>query len=89
MKDTANVFQTSLPQLSGRKATVALALNPQLSTGTVSWPSPSEGWSLEQKADLAPGTWSASGYAATTNGAVKCVTIKPPTGNLFFRLHHP
>jgi len=52
---------------------------------TVSWPSPSTGWTLQQNSDLATSNWSTSS-GISDNGTIKSITITSPTGNLFFRL---
>jgi hypothetical protein len=52
---------------------------------TVSWPSPSTGWTLQQNSDLTTTSWSTSG-GISDNGTIKSITITSPTGNLFFRL---
>jgi hypothetical protein len=55
---------------------------------TVSWPSPSTGWTLQQNSDLTTTSWSTSG-GISDNGTNKSITITSPTGNLFFRLRNP
>jgi hypothetical protein len=55
---------------------------------TISWPSPSTGWTLQQNSDLTATSWSASG-GISDNGMIKSITITSPTGNLFFRLRNP
>jgi hypothetical protein len=67
---------------------LTITFNPQLSTVTVSWPSPSTGWTLQQNSDLTTTSWSTSG-GISDNGTNKSITITPPTGNLFFRLKQP
>jgi hypothetical protein len=52
---------------------------------TVYWQNVS-GWSLQQKANLASGSWSAIGDVANANGT-NYLNLVNPTGNLFFRLH--
>jgi len=64
---------------------VTIALNPQLSTVTVSWPDTGT-YTLQQNSDLVNGSWGTSGYTITTSNGTNSVTITPPTGNLFFRL---
>ncbi|HEY1719131.1 MAG TPA: hypothetical protein VGH42_12665 [Verrucomicrobiae bacterium] len=56
---------------------------------TISWPSSSGGFVLQQNSALANGSWTTSGYAVSTNGAIESITITSPAGNLFFRLSHP
>jgi hypothetical protein len=53
---------------------------------TVSWPSPSTGFVLQQISDLTRTNWATSGYAITDDGTNKSITISSPTVNLFFRL---
>ncbi len=56
-------------------------------TVTVSWPSPSTGFVLQQNnnANNVAG-WSTFGGTINDNGTIKSMTISPLTGNLFFRL---
>jgi hypothetical protein len=54
---------------------------------TVSWPSPSTGFQLQQNSNLAvTNGWATSGFSIADDGTNKSVTITSPTGNLFFRL---
>jgi hypothetical protein len=72
--------------------TPTLAINPSSNSMTVSWPSVSPGWSLQQNPDLATSSWSPSGYSGypiADDGKNKNLIVTPPTGNLFFRLLHP
>ncbi len=63
------------------------ALNPQLSTATLAWPSPSTGFTLQQNSNVAnTNGWSAYIGTVSDNGTIKSVTNTPPTGNWFFRL---
>jgi hypothetical protein len=55
---------------------------------TVSWPSPSAGWTLQQNSDLTTTSWSTSG-SISDDGTNKSITITSPTGNLFFQLRNP
>ncbi len=54
-------------------------------TVIVSW-SDTGTYTLQQNANLASGSWSASGYTVTTSNGTNSITITAPTGNLFFRL---
>ena len=57
-------------------------------TVTVYWQDVS-GWNLQQNGNLTSSAgWSASGGVTPLNGT-NYLTITPPTGNLFFRLHNP
>lgn len=60
------------------------------SSVVVSWPNTGS-YTLQQKSDLAAGTWVTSSYTVQINTppGTNSVTITPPTGNLFFRLHNP
>jgi len=53
---------------------------------TVYWQNVS-GWSLQQNANLATASWSASGGVTTSNGT-NYLNLPSPPGNLFFRLSH-
>lgn len=55
-------------------------------TVLVCWPSPSTGFVLQQNSDLRTTNWVNVGQNSMDNGTVKCVTVNPPMGNLFFRL---
>jgi hypothetical protein len=62
-----------------------------LNTGTnavlVSWPSPSTGFVLQQNSNVAnTNTWVNVSTTPTDNGTTKSILVKPPTGNLFYRL---
>ena len=73
-------------------STPSLALKRSGTGMIVSWPSASAGWSLQQNPDLATMNWSPSGYngyGISDDGTNKSLIIRPPTGNLFFRLLHP
>jgi hypothetical protein len=52
----------------------------------ISWPSPSTGFALQQNASLATTSWSQVQQAPKDDGTTRSVVIKPPVGNLFFRL---
>jgi hypothetical protein len=56
---------------------------------TVSWPSSSTGFQLQQISNLATTNWTTSGFSISDDGTNKSITIASPTGNLFFRLKHP
>lgn len=55
-------------------------------TAVVSWPSPSTGWKLQQKLDLATSSWVAPSEPINDNGTKKFIIVKPPTANRFYRL---
>jgi hypothetical protein len=57
---------------------------------TISWPSTSSGFTLQQNANLALANgWTTIGFTVSDDGTNKSITISSPTGNLFFRLTHP
>jgi hypothetical protein len=56
-------------------------------TVTVSWPRPATGWELQQGTLLSPAGWTASPHPVTDGATNRSITIQPPAGWLFFRLH--
>jgi hypothetical protein len=57
------------------------------STGiTISWPSPSTGFLLQESPSLLPAKWTQSTQTVSDNGTVRSVTVAPPTGLKFYRL---
>ena len=53
----------------------------------VSWPNTGN-YNLQQNANLALANgWTTSAYSITTSNGTNSITITPPTGSLFFRLH--
>jgi hypothetical protein len=68
---------------------LTIALNSQLSTVTVSWPSSATNYALQQNSDLTTANWTPVGLPVSTNGTTMSVTISPSAGNLFFRLNSP
>jgi hypothetical protein len=58
-------------------------------TVVISWPSPSDGFGLQQNSNLSTTNWPDFSGTVTTNGTTKSATISPATNNLFFRLRHP
>jgi hypothetical protein len=80
-----SVFQapTSTPPLTLQTSSKGIS---------ISWPSASAGWLLQQNSDLNTADWGQSGYnghAISDNSTNKSLTIPSPPGNLFFRLLHP
>jgi len=62
----------------------------QLSTITVSWPSPSTGWTLQQNTNgVGSVNWSSVTNGVQDNRTEKFLTVTPPAGNRFYRLHIP
>lgn len=73
-------------------STPMLKLAPAGNGMTVSWPSASPGWSLQQSPSLIAPQWMPSSYdehGISDNGTNKSLNIMLPAGNLFFRLAHP
>lgn len=55
----------------------------------ISWPSPSTGWQLEQKAMLSLPTWSTPSETISDDATTKSVRVVAPTGNRYYRLSKP
>ena len=68
---------------------LTITLNPQLSTVTVSWPSPSPGFALQQNADLNTTNWMPAPQMVSDDGTNKFIIVNPPAGNRFYRLFKP
>jgi hypothetical protein len=68
---------------------LTITLSPQLSTVTVSWPSPSPGFTLQQNTDLNTTNWTTAPQTVTDNGTNKFIIVNPPAGNRFYRLFKP
>ena len=77
---------------TGGAPALSITLNAALSTVTVSWPAPSEGWLLERTnvlTDMA-GLWAQVPPPYQTNGGTLSVTVtNTPADNRFFRLQKP
>jgi len=56
---------------------------------TVSWPSPSTGFVLQQTADLNGANWVAVPQPVNDNGTNKFIVVNPPGGNRYYRLFKP
>ena len=56
-------------------------------TVTISWPSPSTGFVLQQNINLNGVAWSNYPGTITDDGVIRSITISPPSGMLFFRLN--
>jgi hypothetical protein len=87
---SANYFDNSLSVLLHGVIAPSLAIRftgPK--TVVISWPSPSDGFVLQQNTNLAPANWLNFSGTLTTNGATISATNSPATNNLFFRLRHP
>jgi uncharacterized repeat protein (TIGR03803 family) len=64
----------------------ALQIGGSSSSVTISWPSPSTGYVLQQSTNLLPAGWSDFQGVISNDGTTKSVTISPATGVQFFRL---
>ena len=53
---------------------------------TISWPSPSTGFNLQETASLGSPSWTGAGLTISDNGTTKSVTIPAPLGSKFYRL---
>jgi len=69
-----------LPQLSVKLSNNVL---------TVSWPSPSIGFVLQQNDHLNTSNWVTPTETVTDNGVIRFITVNGPTGSRFFRLFKP
>jgi hypothetical protein len=65
---------------------LSITLNPQLSTITVSWPSPSAGWNLRRRSSLDTANWTTPPETVNDDGTNRFILIAPPAGNRFYRL---
>jgi len=68
---------------------LSITLDPQFRAVTVSWPSPSTGFVLQQTADLNQPNWVAVPQAVNDSGPKKFVVVNSPGGNRFYRLFKP
>ena len=84
---TANYNDNSLSVLLSSPSLTISLTNPH--TVVISWPSPSDGFGLQQNSNLSTTNWPDFSGTVTTNGTTKSATISPATNNLFFRLRHP
>jgi hypothetical protein len=69
--------------------TLTITLNPQFSTITISWPSPSTGFGLEQSDSLTAPIWTSVGATPVDNGPTRSVTVPADPGNNYYRLKKP
>ena len=65
---------------------LSITLNSQLSTITVSWPLPADGWVLQENPNLNMTNWVNVPQTPQEVGGRKQVVIPSPTGNRFYRL---
>jgi hypothetical protein len=84
----------SLEPLTPPAPLLSTSLNPQLSTITISWPAPAEGWLLEGTnalPSMAASSWPPVPPPYQTNAGTISVTFTnlPATGSQFFRLRQP
>src|SRR6185312_15282973 len=55
----------------------------------ISWPYPSDGWSLQQNSNLQTANWVTPPETVSNDGTNNFIIVNPPSGNLFFRLAQP
>jgi len=68
----------------------AMSINWSGMSVIVSWPAFLTGFVLQQNSDIGnAGGWSTAGYSISDDGTNNSITIRPLTGNLFFRLANP
>ena len=65
---------------------LTITLNPQLSTVSVSWPSPSTGFGLQESASVSPASWIPVPPTNSDNGTVKSIVVPIGPGSRFYRL---
>lgn len=58
-------------------------------TAVITWPSPSQGWSLQENLDLNTTNWVTPSEPVNEGGPNKFIIVNPPTGNRFYRLSKP
>jgi hypothetical protein len=59
-------------------------------TAVISWPSPSNGFALQQNTNtIVSANWSDVSATPTDNGTIKFLIANPPIGNRFYRLFKP
>jgi len=75
----------SVVQTPGAPSLV-IALNPQLSAVTISWPSSSDSFTLQTNGNLATPNWVDYGGQVNSDQGINSITVSPTAGNLFFRL---
>ena len=69
---------------------LTITLNSQLSTITLSWPSPSSGFTLQQNTNsVSSVNWSNVLTTPSDDGTTKTLIVNPPAGNRFYRLFKP
>jgi hypothetical protein len=64
---------------------LAVRLTPT-NTVVVSWPSPFTSWNPQQNTNLATTNWVTTSETITDDGTNKFIIVRPPSGNMFFRL---
>lgn len=55
----------------------------------VSWPSPADGWILQQTEDVAHPNWTSAPYDVADDGVDRSIFVPASVGNRFFRLVKP
>ena len=92
--DAGAAYLFSLEPFTPPAPSLSTSRNPSLSTLTISWPAPAEGWLLEGTNALpsvAASSWPPVPPPYQTNAGTISVTLTnlPATGNQFFRLRQP
>jgi hypothetical protein len=67
---------------------MSIALTPTAAI-TISWPSASTGWALQQTSSLSTTNWTDVPTPPTDDGTNKSVTMPRPAVDKFYRLHRP
>jgi uncharacterized delta-60 repeat protein len=81
-----NVTRPYVARLFGGVSGPRLRLFSTNNVVVVAWPSPSDGFTLQQTTNLTAPNWVTVATAPTTVGLEKQVAVSPPTGRRFFRL---
>ena len=85
-----NTLSVLVNETTGAPVAPSLAISlTESSTVVVSWPSPSDGYVLQQNSDLATTNWLDFSGTVNDNGTTKSASITPLTDSQFFRLRHP
>jgi uncharacterized delta-60 repeat protein len=86
--DAGGVFGVARLLQNASAVSLKISLTPT-NTVLISWPYPSAGWNLQQNSDLRTANWVTPPETITNDGTNNLVVVRPPSGNLFFRLAQP
>ena len=79
-------FIATVPSLGSPTLTITVtAANAVM----VCWPSPGTGFVLEQNPDPGTTNWTTVPQTPMDNGTTRYITVRPPVGNVFYRLRRP